>query len=371
MVDSTDNVVYKPGLAIAPGEFLKDSIDELGMSQSELAQRLGRPQKTVNEIINGKAAITTETALQLEKVLNTPAHYWTNLQSQYQEVLSRQEELEVLSEMQDDAAKYPYKQMAKFGWVDATSDKIEQVRNLLYFFGTTNFKEIFEEKLLGGVSFRVSENKPCLSHSAAAWLRQGVIESRKGSLKPYSKKDLIAAIPEMRRLTLVAEPNEMIERLKALLAGCGVSLVVTRNLTNTPINGATRWVGRNPLVQMTIRNSWVDIFWFSFFHEIGHVLQTGKTDFKIDLEKNLGVRNEEEDKADNFAQETIIPDEKYYLRLKSFLSEESDYLKRKDTVIFFSKQIEIHPGCVVGRLQHDGVLERNQMNDLRIRYSWK
>lgn len=54
------------------------------MSQAVLAERTGRSKKTINEIIQGKAAITPDTALQLEKVLGVPASFWNNLERNYQ-----------------------------------------------------------------------------------------------------------------------------------------------------------------------------------------------------------------------------------------------------------------------------------------------
>lgn len=365
------NIYYKPTVAIKPGEFLKEALADLGMSQTELSERIDRPQKTVNEIINGKTAITSETALQLEKVLNIPAHYWSNLQTQYQEIITRQLEDERMADMVEDAKKYPYSEMAKFGWVEDVKDEVERVKKLLYFFGVTTFENVFEEKLLKGANFRVSEKKTCSIPAMAVWLRQGVVEGRKVTVGEYTQKKLIEAIPKIRTLTLITNPDEMLKQLRDVLADCGVIFVLTKNLTNTPINGATRWLNKNPLLQMTIRNAWVDIFWFSLFHEIGHVLQTGKSDFNIDIKNGIGIRNEAEEKADKFAQETLIPDTQYYKKLVDFIRTNGSFTKSKDAVNFFAKQIDIHPGIIVGRLQHDRVIGNNQFNDLRVRYIWK
>jgi len=79
---------FKPDYAVLPGDTLKETIDALGMSQTDLAERTGRPVKTINEIIQGKAGITPETALQFEKVFNIPASFWNNLEQNYQESLA-------------------------------------------------------------------------------------------------------------------------------------------------------------------------------------------------------------------------------------------------------------------------------------------
>ncbi len=82
-------MVFLPDYAVPPGETLFENLDAIGMSQVELAERTGRPKKTINEIIKGKAAITPETALQFERVLGIPAGFWNNLERNYQETLAR------------------------------------------------------------------------------------------------------------------------------------------------------------------------------------------------------------------------------------------------------------------------------------------
>ena len=82
MVTRTD--AY-PDVAIPPGEYLEEEIEARGISQKELAKRMGRPLNTINEIINGKKAITAETALQLERVMpEIPARFWLNLETDFQ-----------------------------------------------------------------------------------------------------------------------------------------------------------------------------------------------------------------------------------------------------------------------------------------------
>ena len=73
-----------PNVAIPPGEYLAEEIEARGLTQKELARRMNRPANAVNEIINGKKAITAETALQLEAVMpEIPARFWMHLESDY------------------------------------------------------------------------------------------------------------------------------------------------------------------------------------------------------------------------------------------------------------------------------------------------
>ena len=70
--------------AIHPGEHLAEELKELGMSAAELARQLDVPTNRVTEILNGRRAITGDTALRLAHFLGTTAEFWLNLQSLYE-----------------------------------------------------------------------------------------------------------------------------------------------------------------------------------------------------------------------------------------------------------------------------------------------
>lgn len=64
-----------------PGEILREEfLDPLGVTQTELADRIGVSFRRVNELINGKRGVTPDTALRLGKVLDTTPDLWLNLQ---------------------------------------------------------------------------------------------------------------------------------------------------------------------------------------------------------------------------------------------------------------------------------------------------
>jgi addiction module HigA family antidote len=92
------NTTFEPNFAVPPGETLAETLETLGMTQAELAERMGRPLKTINEIVAGKAAITSDTALQLEKVVGVPASFWTNLERIYRDSLARHRETDQLEQ---------------------------------------------------------------------------------------------------------------------------------------------------------------------------------------------------------------------------------------------------------------------------------
>src|SRR5712691_4512677 len=107
---------YAPDSVSPPGETLEEVLDSRGMSQAELAERTGRPRKTINEIIRGKASITAETALQFERVLDIPAAFWIAREQNYREALARTREAHIFERQTDWMSEIPYRAMAKLGW---------------------------------------------------------------------------------------------------------------------------------------------------------------------------------------------------------------------------------------------------------------
>ena len=271
MTDRNQKKEYIPAVAIPPGETLAEALEERGMTQAELAKRIGRPIKTINEIIKGKAAITAETALQLEQAFGIPARFWNNLESSFRDIIARIQSDEHLNVEIKHAEQYPYGEMIKWGWVPETHKKVEQTKNLLSFFGVTSLDNVVENQILAaGSLYRISTKREYSHPAIAAWLRRGTLLGQQIVTKDFDAEKLRNSIEELKALTL-EQPRVFQKKLKEILAECGIALVLTPNLTNAPINGASRWLTPNKaLIQLTIRHKSNDIFWFSLFHEIGH-----------------------------------------------------------------------------------------------------
>src|SRR5437879_4429255 len=120
---------YQPDVVSAPGETLLETLEAIGMSQAELAGRTGRPRKTINEIVKGKAAITPETALQFEKVLGVPARFWNNREAAYRDYLARQDERERLQKETGNLDRVPIDALERRNWVARGRDRVERLRN--------------------------------------------------------------------------------------------------------------------------------------------------------------------------------------------------------------------------------------------------
>lgn len=346
-----NNDKYFANIAIPPGETLLEVLESLNMTQRELAKRIGMSVKTINEIIKGKAPITAETALKLELVLDTPASFWINLESNYREALAR---IKAQDEIQNDYKildTIPYVDMARNNWVPKTSKKSEKVMNTRKFFNVALLTSI-PTTITG--AFKKSEGKTVSPYAVAAWLRKGQIDSEKIECNSFNKTKLKALIPFFRTLTL-KNPEEVFDVLVEKCKECGVALVLTPLIPKTSIDGATQWLSsEKALVQLSIRGKRLDRFWFTFFHEIAHILHHGKKEIHI----NFYVKeNHIEDEADLLASQWIIPEKEY----EKFISENN--ISRL-SIRKFAQSIGIHPCMIVGRLQHDKLIEFNEYNDL-------
>lgn len=347
-------------LPIAPGEYLAEVLAEYAMSQAELARRMGRPAQAINEIIQGQKAITHETALQLEQVLGVPAAVWLGLETEYQLTKARQAEKAGLDADATLLADIPYAAMAGRGWVPRACQSYEKVRHLRRFFGVAALVA------LPGVhayacAFRRAD-VPASPYALAAWLRQGEIEARKLDTEQFNKAKLRATLPAIRELTRTP-PEQFMPELTALLAAAGVALVVLPHLPKTYAHGAVFWLGDWAVLQLSIRGSYADIFWFSLFHELGHLLLHGKRTILEGQDTDDGECRRLEREADTFAQDTLIPRGSYEQLVRSGTFS-------KDTLTAFADRHGIAVGIVVGRLQRDQHLGYQQYHRLRERYQW-
>ncbi|MDA3802743.1 MAG: HigA family addiction module antitoxin [Patescibacteria group bacterium] len=358
------NTKQNTPVLILPGETLVELLEEKGMTQLELAERMGRPPKTINEIIKGKASITPETAIQLEGVFSVPASFWMNLESNYQIALARFNFVKKLENEYKIAEKYPYKEMVKLGWINPCREVKEVVKCMLNFFGVISLENVVEKNIFVGAQYRISSKKNHSKEAVTAWLRKGVLEAQKIDTSDFNEKKLRENIPDIKKL-MFSSPSEFMPKLTRILADCGVALVILKNLKNVPDNGVTRWISpKKSLIQMSIRGKYADICWFSLFHEIGHLLLHRKKGVYVDFE-NENINKDQEREANNFASEILIPEMEY----KNFVTKFKT-LRDINILKSFAKNNGVINGIVVGRLQNDEIIGRHQLNSLRNKYEW-
>ena len=354
---------YEPTFMTPPGDTLAEVLESTGMSQAELAERTGRPKKTINEIIKGKAAITPETAIQFERVLGTPASFWNNRERNYREWLARQEERQSLAEHIPWMKKFPVRAMIKMGWITEYGDPINQLEELLQYLGVAS--PVQWQTMLQGTQWRQSPTFAADPAAVSAWLRQGELQAQKIECANYDPDRFQIALHEMRGLT--NEPPELfVGKVVRVCAQAGVAVVFVPEIPGTRTCGATRWL--NPtkaLIMLSLRYKTDDQHWFTFFHEVAHIVLHGKREVFLedDDEVSDDVRAKEEE-ADRYAADFLIPAEE----LRRFHSRGAHY--SHEDILGFAQRLGIAPGIVVGRLQHDGIVPRQNFNGLKRHFDW-
>lgn len=362
MVNQIQNQ-YLPDYVSPPGETLLEKIEELRMTQAELARRMGRHKKTVNEIIQGKAPITPETALQLERVLGIPASFWNNRELHYRQYLAQKQLEKQLGSCIHWLEKFPVKDMIKKGWIQACGDEIQQLNELLNFFGVSSPEQWNAIWDPCWVAFRKTRAYVSDQYALSAWLRRGEIEAQGIHCQPYSTKNFRLALEEVRHLTLEA-PEVFQPETVRLCAEAGVAVVFVPQLPKTRTSGATRWLAPDKaMIQLSLRYRTDDHLWFTFFHEAGHILLHGKREAFLEGHDENEVQNQE---ADAFAARTLIPP----AALERFLASTKPGHISKKAILEFSAEIGIAPGIVVGRLQYDGYLPYTHCNKLKRTLTW-
>lgn len=349
---------FSPDYAIPPGEILGEHLEHLGMTQRDLAARTGLTPKTINEIIQGKAAITADTAVKLERVVGRPAHFWQNLESQFQEARARAQERAQLDTALAWRDRMPVRELRRRGWLEPAADASGDVEALLRFFGVGSVVAWARLWEAADVAWRRSNCFTSHPEAIAAWLRQGEREGLALACAPFNKAGFRAVLEQARALT--CEPPELaLPRVRDACATVGVAVVCVPALPKTSVSGATRWLAPDKaLIQLSLRFGTDDQLWFTFFHEAGHVLLHGKREAFLDEPASSDDAREQE--ANRFAADLLIPPAAWR-RLR---------VGGKPTLAgieTFAASIGIAPGIVVGRLQRDGVLPYKVGNRLKRR----
>ncbi|MBI4534745.1 MAG: HigA family addiction module antidote protein [Ignavibacteriae bacterium] len=346
---------YEPDYVVRPGEVLEENLETRGIKKVDLAQRCGLSTKTISQILNGSAPVSPETALCFQRVLGVSANVWNNLEANYRLFLARQKVREDLVQWDDWTKRFPTKELAERGLIDPKSVIVETTEQLLDFFGVGSVQAWDAKYGVLQVAFRCSPSFKSSRESVSAWLRIGEICADKVNCTSYSKTKLMTSLSKIRGLT-AEDPSVFEPIMRRLCAEAGVALVFVSELPGTHLSGATRWMSKDKaLIMLSLRRKRDDHFWFSFFHEAGHILFGGKKNIFLD-EMNSWTDPEEE-LANDFASYTLIPRDRY----REFL-ERGEYTIT--SVRRFAEKQGIAPGIVVGRLQHEGIIPWNALNGL-------
>lgn len=342
-----------------PGYYLKEYIEDIQLTQDEFAKRLGISGKQLSLIIAENASITPDIACKISKLIGTSIELWLNLQSNYD---AWKIELQAKENSEDEKRIYKMidkKFLINLGIInkeDSLGDAISKLRlssmvssltlhcnNDIYSFYRTAISTKEE----------TTENIVCKN----VWVSIASSIAKKQITMPFDEDKINRCVDTLRSMTL-QDPDVFYPRMKELLNECGVALVILPSLKNSNINGVVKWIDNEKVMMaLNTRGAYNDKFWFSFFHELKHVLQKAKRKMIVNQENNFDDSVLELE-ADTFAKETLIPS-KYIEELK-FIDEK--------TIIYLANKLSIHPGILVGRLQKEKRIPYSKYNYLKCKY---
>ncbi|RYE55984.1 MAG: addiction module antidote protein, HigA family [Sphingobacteriales bacterium] len=336
---------YIPQSRPHPGITLSEKLEEMGMGIKEFALRTGKPEKTIIAVLGGESSITPDMAVQFEDVTRIPVHFWLNHQRAYDEFVARTKKIAIIEQAVKWARNFPLREMISKGWLPEFDTIQERTAALLRFFGFANH-EAWEEYYCNQqlkVAFRISLASTNEPYAISAWLRKGELLASQLLADDYSEKKFKEILPGIKSI-MSSHPENFFQHLQDICLTAGVKVVYTPTLPKAPICGCTRWINDTPLIQLSGRYKRNDSFWFTFFHEAGHILLHGKKDIFLEKVEYTEKDKQKEDEADKFACKWTLSD-----------SEEQEIISSAplddDKIRGFAKKFNTHPAIIIGRLQ--------------------
>jgi HTH-type transcriptional regulator / antitoxin HigA len=350
---------FEPDYAVAPGETLKDVLDDRGVSQSELAARTGLTEKTISQIVHGVAPLSYDTAEKLELALGVPARFWNARESRFREATLKLAERERLEAQLEWLECIPVKALIQRNFIKPAAQDGMLVREVLKFFQvstTEAWAEVYQKPVVQFHSGRAQERKPGY---VATWLRMGEVLAEQIACGPFQETKCRAALQHIRGL-MVQSSTVWQQQVTRLCAEAGVAVVFVPEIRGASVRGVTKWLSKDKaMIVLSHKFKQDDQFWFTFFHEAGHVLKHGKKAVFYEFGNQEGDQCERE--ADKFARDWLIPPS-HAMRLGT--------LKSRVQIRQFAHEIGVPPGIVVGRMQRDGICQKNHFQDLKVTFRW-
>lgn len=350
--DFSTLVRYEPDHVLPPGEHLAAKLNELGMTQADLALRTQLSRKHVSQLVNGEAPLSTDVAARLERVTGVPAQLWNRLEANYRTWTTRQAESDHLSSSEAAvwAHHLPIDELTKRGHLQPGLSGPALVRDLLQFFGVASvgaWEAVVDERI-AAAAYRPGDGATRTTAAVATWLR--VCERRASQINcdPYDRNELGRLMAQVRHYS-VGEPEDWWPRLVEQFASVGVALVLEPEFPgDTQLNGSSWWHTKDKaIVALSGRRKKADGLFFTLVHECVHVRRHSKKRTFIEFNEGaIGVDEQLEAEADQIAQRLLIhPDE--WERISRIPDNNQAFPRIRNA----ARDIGVHPGIIVGQLQ--------------------
>ncbi len=300
---------YKDLIAFHPGYYVKEMLEYEGMSQDELAKRLQTSGKNVSDLINGKANLSDEMAMNLSIVFGTSVSLWLNLNQKYIE-----KKLEIEKMMQADAEcelvkDIDYNFWENLGVVASVTKKVDKVKELQKYFRISSLEILKRRDFLIQYKTETETDRSVQIMNSNAWVQTAINMGMQKEVQNFNKKKLEEVLPKIQEMASW-KPQEACAELDKMLADSGVALVLLPNLKKCKVKGAVKWLGKEKVI-LALNNCEQneDSFWFSLFHELGHIMQQ-RIKILMISDENYTIENDKlmqrlETEADAFARKML------------------------------------------------------------------
>jgi Zn-dependent peptidase ImmA (M78 family)/plasmid maintenance system antidote protein VapI len=343
-----------------PGDSVLSAMRRRGVTAEALSGRLAGGMPQLRSLMNGSGAIDEETAAALSGTLGGSITFWITRQTRYQDALAQA--VDQLSDEDADAWLDRIPAPGSKGRITAKARTTELRRRLAYF-GVSTLKSWDARYGPHQSQARFRRSLAFTQHDGATsmWLREGELDANLRQTAAWSTDALRARLSEIRALSKISKPARFIPPLARLLAEAGVALVVLRAPKGCRASGASRMIAPNKaMILMSFRHRADDHFWFTLFHEIGHLLLHEASSF-VDAE---GMEGDDpcEKEANDFAANMIVPKNREPELMS--LSPDDDSIRR------FAVSLGVAPGLILGQLQHRGIVAHGALRRLRRNWTW-
>ena len=351
-------IEYNDKIAFHPGYYIKEIVDESGLTQEDFAKRLDTTPKNLSLLIRGEQSLSIDIAMKLSRMIGTTVSYWLNLQNSYDALIAEFKSEKELEQEREIFKALDYRYFREnFGLPDLPrkiDDQIVEVRRFLH----VSTLSVFAKRDMA-VSFRSAVELSNTNIIKANAMVQIAINKALNTNAPKYNKSKFKQMVRYA-LSLTRNHEDFYPLIRKAFFEAGVILVILPNLPGSKINGATKRLEKNVMLMVNDRRLNADTFWFTLFHEIGHIIHG---DYGISFEKETG---EKEETADRFAADLLIEPDEY----QQFVRGNMFTLTK---IREFADLIDRDPGIVLGRLQKDGLVRYDdwELNSLRHKYKVK
>ncbi len=364
MVKEQKIIGLSPDLIIHPGETLVEILEDRDMSQKELAIRTGMTEKHISTVVKGQKNISVAFAKKLEYALGIDASFWINLQANYDRELLEFEEVNNITEAELGILK-PLKQVIEYmvsrRWLIENTNEAEKVLCLRKILAVSNLTAIPHITYNAAYRAQVAININVDTYVLYAWQRICELVTKDIVVSDELNISLLTdSIPEIKKL-MFEDINIVQGKLENIFAKCGIAFKIVKHFKGAPVQGFIKKTDDEKLILcMTIRQNRADIFWFTLFHEIGHIINEDIRQRFIDFNS---TQSDMEAKADAFAREVLMNARDY----KEFVMKRDFSISAINT---FARKQGVKSYIVIGRLQSDEILGWDQYNEKIVYYKW-